>query len=140
MPLSNYTRPFTQQASYGVRPRVVQGLTGGPGYVAASQVPSQPQVPQPQRPASQNLPNQSTQIGQTQASPLTFPQRPPGPAIGAMSETETQDKPEQFANPNLQYGYHDTGHGWTGMDYEDAHSQGYDLAPEGMFVYSDLPF
>ena len=140
MPLSNYTRPFTQQGSYGVRPRVVQGLTGGPGYVAASQAPMQSQAPQSQRPASQNLPNQSTQIGQTQASPLTFPQRPPGPAIGAMSESETQDRPEQFANPHLQYGSHDMGLGWSGIDYEDAHAQGYDLAPEGMFVYSDLPF
>ena len=139
MPLSS-SRSY-QSASYGARPRVVPGLTGGPGYASAPQPSFQSYAnPQPQRPAAQNLPSQSTQVG-NRPSPLALPQRPPGPVFNAMSDSPgTQETPEQFANPNLQYGAHDLGHGWTNADLNDAVSHGYDAAPEGMFVYSDMPF
>ena len=137
-PMSQHTRPFYQQ---GARPKVVQGLTGGPGYVL-NQPQTQSQVnPQPNGQAQQNLQSQSTQIGKTQANPLAFPQRPPGSVLGAMEEqTQGEGESVNFANPNLQYGSHDNGYGWTGADLNDAYAHGYDMAPEGVFVYSDLPF
>ena len=139
MPLSS-SRSYVP-ASYGTRPRVVPGLTNGPGYVATPQASYGNQGnPQPQRSAPQNLSTQSTQIG-TRPNLLSLPQRPPGPSFSAMSEPSAgQDRPEQFANPNLQYGAHDLGHGWTNADVDDAISHGYDAAPEGMYVYSDMPF
>ena len=79
-------------------------------------------------------------------SSLALPQRPPGPALGSMEERretrddESTDVKSPFANPHIQHGQFDTGYGWTGVDLNDAVAHGYDLAPEGMFVYSDLPF
>ena len=137
MPLGP-SRQYYQPGSQGARPRVVPGLTGGPGYV--SQMAPQTQTnQQPQRQATQTPQNQSTQIGNTQASPLAFPQRPPGPAFNALDE-QTQEVPSPFPNPNLQYGTHDTGYGWTNVDLNDAHAHGYDLDPEGIYVFSDTPF
>ena len=138
MPMSPFVRPYYQQ---GARPKVVQGLTGGPGYISHQPQPQSQVNPQPRGQAPQNSQTQSTQIGKTQANPLAFPQRPPGPVLGAMDEqTHVEGENVTFANPNLQYGSHDYGYGWTNADLNDAHAHGYDTAPEGVFVYSDLPF
>ena len=144
MPMDPFVRPYYQQGSYGARPRVVPGLTGGPGYVTNQPPPRFPeQRPQPQKLASPNQAEQagpSPQIGSGQASPLAFPQRPPGPAIGAMEEPPKDETDPKFANPNLQFGTHDTGFGWVGNDLNDATTHGYDEHPEGMYVFSDAPF
>ena len=79
-------------------------------------------------------------MGHSKPSPLAFPQRPPGPALGALSEPLAEGESMPFANPNLQYGTHDMGYGWTNVDETDAHAQGYDLSPEGIFVYTDAHF
>ena len=142
-PMARMPQPSSRTyvpGSYATRPRIVPGLTGGPGYVANPQAAFTSQSnPQPQRSNPQNLPNQSTQIG-GRSNP-NFPQRPPGPVFNAMGDSNaSQERLDQFANPNLQYGSHDLGHGWTYADVNDAVSHGYDAAPEGMFVYSDMPF
>ena len=141
MPLGANSRSYYQQGSQGMRPRTVAGLTGGPGYVNTQpQLQSQNNYSQPQRQAAHTQ-NPSTQIGTSQASPLAFPQRPPGPSLGALNDQSQSDGDNsQFANPNLQYGTHDTGYGWTNVDFDDAHAHGYDLAPEGIYVFNDLPF
>ena len=73
------------------------------------------------------------------SGPLAFPQRPPGPALGALDDQKLEETEVKFmANPNLQYGSHDSGHGWTDIGLNGA--EGYDFAPEGMYVYSDMPF
>ena len=133
MPLSQDSRSYYQQ---GARPKIVQGLTGGPRYV--SQLPA-PQA-QPQRQASTKTNFQSTQMDKTKPSPLAFPQRPPGTMLNAMDTVQCEGSPTQFANPSLQYGTHDTGYGWTDVSYDDALSHGYDPSPEGVYVYSDMPF
>ena len=143
--MSPFVRPYYQQSPYGARSRVVPGLTGGPGYVSNQPAPrSTDQGPQPQRLASPNQADQaspSPQIGQNQASPLAFPQRPPGNPIGAMEEPDqTESEPPQFVNPNLRYGSHDDGHGWVGNDLNDPSTYGYDMHPDGIYVFSDAPF
>ena len=152
MPLNTFNRPYyPQNQSYqGARPRIAAGLTGGPGYVTSqpalqSQANSQtsPQGnAQAQRPAQNYSSSQSTQMGSS--SCLTLPQRPPGPAMGSMEErresSESTDVKSSFPNPHIQHGQFDAGYGWTGLDLNDAVAHGYDLAPEGMYVYSDLPF
>ena len=140
MPLGPSSRSYYQQGSQGMRPRTVAGLTGGPGYVTTQPQSQSQTYTLPQRQAAHTQ-SPSTQIGASQASPLAFPQRPPGPSLSALDEPKQRDDEHpQFANPNLQYGSHDTGYGWTNVDFDDAQAYGYDLAPEGMYVFNDLPF
>ena len=81
-----------------------------------------------------------------QTSPLALPQRPPGPQISAIEDrVRSSDDMRQadcanWANPNLQPGSFDTGFGWTTTDFNDAAMRGYDMAPEGAYVFSDMPF
>ena len=147
MPFNSYNRPF-YQGSQGFRPRVTPGLTGGPGYVnqQGSQQTQNPVAPQ------QRLfdPNQSssTQMNRDkdQTSPLALPQRPPGPQLSAVEDKQGSSEDSRradhanWANPNLQSGCFDTGFGWTTTDFNDAAMCGYDMAPEGAYVFSDMPF
>ena len=138
MPLSPFVRPFYQGAS-ATRPKTVAGLTGGPGYVTNQ--PAQAPVTQPQKPVQRTTQVPSTQMAYPQTGPLSFPQRPPGPTLGAMGDqSQASGDTASFPNPNLQYGSHDTGYGWTSVDETDAQAHGYDLSPDGIFVYSDMPF
>ena len=137
MPMNPFVRPYYQGSS-ATRPKVVSGLTGGPGYVTHQ--PATPQMNQTQGTVPQTQ-SQSTQMANSRPSPLAFPQRPPGTTLGALSDPPVSSGDSaQFANPNLQYGSHDLGHGWTNMDVADAQAYGYDPSPDGFFVYTDAPF
>ena len=139
-PVSSYARPQYQYQSQAPRPRVVPGLTGGPGYLSHQPTPITQQGHQPQRLAQETYTNPSPQIGPNRASSQGQTQAS-GPVLAAAEDCEQKhDTQAPFANPNLQYGYYDAGYGWTGTDLNDASAQGYDLAPDGVYVYSDMPF
>ena len=149
MPLYNqYSRPQfrPQYGRYSVPgSQIAPSLTGGPGFLTNQPTPNQP------------TPNYANQMGQTARVNQGFlfnpqtgktndqkadPKQASGPNMAALEGQVDGEGASggSFANPHLQWGSSDTGYGWTGENLNDAVSYGYDQHPEGMFVYSDLPF
>ena len=131
----------------GSRPQVLQGLTGGPGFVTHQPTPLA-QTAQPANASQARQAAQPANAGQARPSrPNQISQDPntlgaAAPAMGAIDggENKTETFELTFPNPNLQFGSTDTGYGWTHNDLNDASEQGYDLHPDGVYVFSDMPF
>ena len=114
----------------GARPQFTSGLSGGPGYVT-------------HQPATANQRTLFKPNGQTDRPALEQQgaQGASGPVLAAVEGRE-EGKFDQmsFPNPNLQCGSYDFGQGWVGDEASEAVGQGYELQPEGVFVYSEMPF
>ena len=85
------------------------------------------------------MPNAQTKPADNAKSPGEVPV----PTLGAMSEGDAgggESEQAQFANPHLQYGFSDTGFGWTGCNLAEAQNYGYDIDPSGVYAYSDMPY
>jgi len=98
-------------------------------------------------PPQVNKPDECSHISALQEPPQGPPQDPSqnpsqGPPLNPTAPEVASAQPEMayFANPNLQYGSYDMGHGWTSDENTTAQSQGYETNPSGMYVYSNMPF
>ena len=121
------------------RPRLVPGLTGGPGYMSHLPTPFGHQGQTAGQTQAQNPSNVQTKPAES-AKP---PGEVPVPTLGAMSEGNAdrgESEQAQFANPHLQYGFNDTGFGWTGCNLSEAQNYGYDIDPSGVYAYSEMPY
>ena len=115
----------------GSRPQYMPGLSGGPGYVTH----------QPALAGQRALfkPN-----GQTDKPALEQKQEAQGASGTVVGAVEARDDGNidqiSFPNPNLQAGSYDFGQGWVGDEGSEAASLGYEPQPDGVFVYSEVPF
>ena len=130
-PYGRYTVPGSQ---------IAPGLTGGPGFVTNQPTPNYAgQTGQTAR-VNQGLSLFNPQTGKVNDSKDSKEASVPNlGAVEGQAESEGASG-GSFANPHLQWGASDTGYGWSGENLNDAVAYGYDQHPEGMYVFSDLPF
>jgi hypothetical protein len=125
------------QYGYATNPRpprtIVQGLTGGPGYV--------------NRPLSLATPNPRP-LAPIEAPPaepvqyLTIQQ--PTQQTAHDHKTQDQGHVPYYSNPNIpqlpEMGAFDTGFGWSNSEHNTSTIEGYDLQPTGAYSYGSQHF
>ena len=138
MPANPFNRPYYPSGGTGYRPQTVRGLTGGPGYMNRP-LPRATDGPQNRFARLAQPSAQSPQIGNS-ASAATSPPAAQNPTLSALDESASQPRadadPSYGANPNVQCGSFDLGHGW--VDSLDEY--GYEYEPQGQYVYAEPHF
>ena len=127
-----YSRPsYPQYRAQYPRPQgppgIVSGLTGGPGFVTRQPIPHVNRGQNEPSPTANSESTHNVRGDNNQKAPTmaTFE--------GQWGSEEVKQEYAPFANPHVQGGDYDLGHGWN----YDADQNGYMTGPDSYMVYAD---